>query len=106
MPAPDSLGHLQTREHKHVGERSNGAKRAKELAHAIMNSFGMEARKNTRNLTELDKTWWATHFLAKPHWKSWLLHNLLEGSKLRRERHLRRERKLRLRRVVVASQAK
>ena len=39
MPATDSLGHLQTRAHKHVGERSNGTKRTKELAHAIMNSF-------------------------------------------------------------------
>ena len=52
MPATDSLGHLQTRAHKHVGERSNGTKRTKELAHAIMNSFdGMEARKN-KILTE------------------------------------------------------
>ena len=46
-----------------------------------MNSFdGMEARKNTI-LTEdilfaiLTQHPWATHFLSKPHWKSWLLHN-------------------------------
>ena len=41
---------------------------------------GMEARKNSI-LTEgilfaiLTQHPWATHFLSKPHWKSWLLHN-------------------------------